>query len=336
MSLPAHGFMSLAFGDMEKEAKRAADIMKAQMTAAAKKVSAAAKRAAIETKKHMTIVTNKYKSVGKTIGTAVANPFKFAFNNISKMGTKVLGKVFGKKTRKNVQRFGKNLKAMGGAMMGPIAGLMSFMQSLEIFEPLIDVIQGLMDIFAGAMMEALMPAFMKLFEVLLSPEVIDLIKMLAGLFASILIPIIEVFAEVLIDLMPIFKILIDVIKSFMPIIKIVAKLFAEGLGFALKLVANIIITVYNAIAFVINAIIGILNFFGAGIPSLPILPWVSMQQGGITTGTTMALLHANEKVIPLKEEREQNKSQELLWATEDNGKKLDELIIITYNKQRLR
>lgn len=313
MSILPHGFMSVAFGDMEKQTKKIAE----------------------ETKKQMAKVTQTFKNVGKGIGTIIGNPLKAVRMGVGRV-VKDFGKLFTGKKSKKVKEFGKNMMGMGSAMLGPILAMASFVQSLGVFEPIMDVIGGLLEIFGGVLMEALMPAFKKLFDVLLSPEVIDLIKMLAGIFAAVLIPIIEVFAEVLVDLMPIFRILIDVIKSFMPIIKIIAKLFAQGLGVALKIVANIIIIVYNVIAHVINAIIGIINLFGAGIPSLPILPLISLQQGGITTGTTMALLHANEKVIPLDKEEKQNKSQELLWATEDNGKKLDELIMVTHNKQRLR
>ena len=285
-------------------------------------------------------ISQTFKNVGTGIGTFLFNPLKAGIGVVKAIG-KGFGKVFSGPKAEGVKRFGKNMGSLVGGMLGPLGSMLSLFESMGVFEPLFDVIGGLMEMFGGILMEALMPAFKALFDVLLSPEVIDIIKILAQLFGAILTPIIMVFAEVLTALSPVFKILGKILISLMPVITLLAKLFAGVLGVALKIFANILIIVYNVVAGIINAIIWIVNLFGAGIPYVEYLPLVPLQHGGIITGPTQAKLGENRKkeaVIPLESQKGKDilSNEEVVWAIEDNGEKLDMIYGTLRQGQRLR
>ena len=123
-----------------------------------------------------------------------------------------------------MQKFSKPLKkALGGiAKVGfnMAKGFLPFLDAIGVFEPILSVVADLIDLFAGRLIEKLMPAFMSIIDILLSDSVMSLIDTLAGLFAALLIPLLGLIEYIL---PPIISLIDKLIVAFMPLIEEVMK-----------------------------------------------------------------------------------------------------------------
>ncbi len=92
---------------------------------------------------------------------------------------------------KSVKAMGETFKSMAKIPMDVMGGLIMMLDKLEIFQPIIDALNGLLAMFSGKMMEGLMPAFQKIIDIMFSPEVLELITNLADLFLVLLDPLMD-------------------------------------------------------------------------------------------------------------------------------------------------
>ena len=234
---------------------------------------------------------------------------------------------------------------IGGMVTGPIDMIMSLLDKLGISGPIVSVLDGLMQMFSGTLMEALMPAFQELFDILLSEDTIALVKMLASLFAMFLVPMIQIFSKVLGTMIPIWMNLLNIFKE--PLAAILP-ILAKGIGL---LVLAGFIPLVTGIWLVGLAIAALIQLF-TGVPAIDdwnamMLPSIasmgagfvniiSMQHGGYvpaTTGGTVVRVGEGgegEDIVP------ESQMKEMTWAIEDNGKKLERIYQALVNQGRLR
>lgn len=265
----------------------------------------------------------------------------------------------------------KKLKALSGmykdmrratgaaSALGGIFGIMEMLEPLlKPLEIVLTIIGNLFMVMASEILPPLMVAFQPLFDFLIE---------LTPLFQEIGILIGQLVAEYL---PPIILLLMQFFKALMPLIPPLINIIGLIIQIALKLLP-VLITVFTNIANIIIAIfqpilswlaslspsqLGLLFYtFGLGISTLygllqggPVLaaiygglwagimsPLLSMQAGGIAMRPVVAEVgHGGEAVVPLDEWRLSN--QELIYATEDNGDRLDRLIISVEASNRRR
>ncbi|KKN18359.1 hypothetical protein LCGC14_0956510 [marine sediment metagenome] len=298
-------------------------------------------RIAIITKKKMARVTNIFRNVGQTIGLALFNPLKLAQVSMKRFGGLLKKSFTGKKAKKLIA-FGKNMGVAFGSILGPLGAMLSFFESMGVFQPLMEMLSAILNIISAGIMEALIPVFEEFADLISDPEFQSLLKEIGisiGLFLSTLISMLitlfsnpEFWKFVKSFIKIIMKVATILITTFKPILTWFA-------GLNMAQLKGIMLVLFTGLAFLFGLLHGgpivglLLAATTAGLMAgLLNMPIKFLQEGGITTGPTMALLHANEKVIPL----DKDKSQEILWATEDNGKRLDNLIILLHNQKRLR
>lgn len=196
------------------------------------------------------------------------------------IGLTKTAKIMGNVSKKTVKRVGKGFKWLGKSMFGVLGWVLSLLEGLEVLQPVLDVIQGLIEIFGGVLTMALMPAFMKLFDVLLSPTVIEIITILANLIGSILTPIIGVFTSVLETILPpilsfitlLSDMLQPVIEAFMPILVILGNLIGTFLTTsigafmiileALAPVFDILVVIFAALEPILKSLTPVIEILG--------------------------------------------------------------------------
>lgn len=119
--------------------------------------------------------------------------------------------------------------ALGG-MGSQLAGILGIFEAIGVFAPILDVVKDLIGLFAGRLIEKLMPSFQKIIDILLSDEVMTLIGDLAGLFAELLEPLLEMAVTIL---PPLLGIIIPIVKIALTPLKIILELLSpllEGLA----------------------------------------------------------------------------------------------------------
>jgi len=296
------------------------------------------------------------KKIRKSLEFSLYNPVD-TFKKIGKSAFKPLqkvGEVLGKsKVGKTLKGFGSLIGGFAAFPIGIIMAVFQLLDALGVLEPILQVISALFDVFGGALMTALAPAFQELFAVLLSPEVINLITSLAQLFAAFLVPIIKAFAIALRPLLPLFNLLAELFSNELkPVMKVLGKVI--GL-----LVVGAMIPLVLAIYGIGIAIAALIDLFTAGaagamkqwndlmLPvigaSLSAIPEVlAMQSGGIVTSPTLAVLaeRGPEVVIPLEQSSNYGvgDNEEVVWALKENNDKLDMIYqaILLQNRRGIR
>lgn len=256
---------------------------------------------------------------------------------------KAMKKAFKDKDR--VKGMTSMFSMLGGMAMGPIGVIMSLLDKLGVVGPIMDVLNGLMSIFSGTLMELLMPAFQDLFDVLLSEDTIALVKLLANIFGMFLVPLIRIFSKSLKIMMPIWM---QLATMFSKILAPILPILAKGLGLLVYMGFFPLVLAIYAVGLGIAALIQLFTGVAAiadwnkfmmpmiasmvmGIPEI-----LSMQHGGYVPATTGGQIirvgegGEGEHITP------ESRMNEVIWATEDNGKKLESIYQALVNQGRLR
>ena len=256
--------------------------------------------------------------------------------------------------------------AVGGFALNTIGIFMQFANAMGILDPIIKLITSVFTIMGGAAMNTLTPAIQKLAEVLFSPEMMKIWGDIGSIIGTFLATFLNMISTLLADpefyriitifvqaLGQVFTVIISVLGWFfewlgsMDPSQLGALFYAVGIGlaFLIGLAAGGILGVIVGTALAVAAAIALAPLMH--IPSTTTTSRTTassrehdiifMQHGGIVTSPTFAVIGEGgpEAVIPLGDDSVEGMiggdnftQKETLWATEDNGKKLDKLIMI--------
>jgi len=252
-----------------------------------------------------------------------------------------------KKTTKNLTEMFKSIKGTESAS-NSLEGVFS---ALELLEPLLmplqvilEIIGMLFGVMAGEILPPLMEALEPIFDMLidLAPMFEELGAIFGQLIAAVLPTLVQLFIDVFKALLPVIPILLDLAQKLLPILVDVILHIVNVIVAVLKPILNWLNSLSaGQLAAVMYALfVGMAFFYGlmhappgagvalgtamAGMVAAVMAPMLSLQEGGILTRPTIVEAgHGGEAVIPLDEWR--NSNQELIWATEDNGERLERI-----------
>lgn len=287
------------------------------------------------------------KGFGKEMGTIGKDLGKAMAPHVSK-SAKSMKKAF--ENKETVKGMGEMFSALGGMASGPINIFMSLLDKLGVVQPILDMLSGLMSVFSGAIMGEMIPAFQMLADFLFSPEMIEKITAFGVRFGEFLSRIITAFIELLDN--PEFM---EILDMFMNAIMWLFEFIGGTIGAFLNListwdpwqVALLFIILGTAIAFLVGVMMGgftlvgliLGGIFATATAALLTMAFVgsmmSMQTGGYVPATT------GGQIIRVGEGGEgehittDSQMKEVTWATENNGKKLDQIYRVLANKGRL-
>lgn len=276
------------------------------------------------------------------------------FNNIARKLSKPLKKI-GKSMDKTFgEKRQKGIKRISNAFLNGIGMFLQLSETLGILEPIIKIISGFFQIMGGAAMQSLAPALSYLAEKFKDPEFIEALKHLGEMIGKILGGAIMVLADII----------VIVIKALDPFLQLLG---TDGMIFIVKMLAKVVgvliigalvplITVIYGIGVIIAAIMDVFtggvnkyaenwtkdyaNLMG-GIAS-GVIEIMALQHGGYVAPSvggslvTVAEGGEGEFVIPESKMESVGMTRDVLWATEDNGEKLDKIYYALMNKGRLR
>ena len=232
------------------------------------------------------------------------------------------------------------------AGVGMIGMIFQLADMMGILEPILSLFNGVLGIIAGAAMEQLIPAIQRLAQVLFSPQMIEIWGMLGETIGGFLGQLIDMLVTVLSN------------ASFREVIKVFIQIFGNLLTIVMSILAPVINwlgsmspselgrTVY-AIGLAMSAMYGLLTggpwtalayglFWAAAMA-----PLLFMAEGGVVTRPTLAIIGEKgpEAVIPLGSKGAGGiggSNEEVVWALEDLGNKVDRTNSILRSTKRLR
>jgi hypothetical protein len=255
--------------------------------------------------------------------------------------------------------FGKNFnKAMKKAsphlsLILDIAGVfLQILDALGVLEPIMMLFNGVLQIIGGTVMQTLAPAIQHLADVLFSDEMMGLWILLGYIIGVMLAPMLNTFASVLKALLPILMPLIFLLGGQMVITVV---LLTKAIGLLILGGLLPLMMTFYAVGLVIAAIIGFFTGTDAigdwNKIMLPVLGGMAQGMADIITmgtggyvgpssgGTVVILGEGGEGEYVVPESKMSgigSNNEKLLWATEDNGDKLDILINVTRSQGRLK
>lgn len=219
---------------------------------------------------------------------------------------------------------------------------LQLMDALGVLEPILKLITGVLSIIGGTIMEVLAPAIQKFAEVLFSPEMMGIWEKLGTAIGTFIGLILTSIGDLLSD--PEFQTLLkNFITAINNVFIVIGSIFKGILDWLSTLNPQQIGLLFYALAIGIAFLVGVMTggplgiILGAAyavIAAIALLPLLALAEGGIVTRPTLALIgeRGPEAVIPLDNEGGfsgvGSSDQSLLYATEDNGDKLDKLIKI--------
>jgi len=281
---------------------------------------------------------------------------------------KVAEQIGGSKFGKNAKAFGSAMKGMAGASvqawaMEQLMKLIEpFMKLLKLLEIPINTLVMLLEMFVNEIFVALLPFFIEFSLLLmeLAPIfkiigqivgkllagalklIIDRFKLIWNILKALGLWIAEKLKPIFEKLMPVFKVIGDFLKGiFIPLWNLLKKGFfllktawdksggklfgPDGfIALAFKGLLDFGKALVNWFIGAINNVIGLINKIpGVDIGRIPLL-----NQGGIVTAPTLAMLHPEEAVVPLSRAGEfgLGKDERLLAAMEENNRLMGILV----------
>lgn len=238
----------------------------------------------------------------------------------------------------------KDTEDSAGGLGGMFSALELLAPILEPFQIILEIIGMLFSVMAAEILPPLMEALEPIFEMLidLAPLFKEIGKLIGGMVKSILPLLVKAFMSIMKAIMPLLPVLIDLAKKILPILIEVVVHIVNVITAVLKPILNWLASLSaSELAAVMYALfVGIAFFYGllhappgagvvvglafAGLVAAIMLPML-FAEGGIVTQPTMGIVGeaGAEAVVPLDEWRDSN--QEVIWALEDNGEKLDHI-----------
>lgn len=284
-----------------------------------------------------------YKKAGEMIGTLFFDPMKGAMN-VAKGIFSGISDTLNKKGWVKAERFFKNMSGFLGAILGPLGAFITFLEAMGVFQPIMDMLNAVLAMIGAGVMEELIPVFQEFGELLSDPKFQDNMKQIGKNIGKFLKDLLSMLFRLFSD--PVFiKTVTDFITVIMNIATVLLKVFRPILtwlaGLNVAQLYAVMIGLFTGLAFLWGLLHGgpIVGAVLAGITAATMLGLLRLQEGGIVTRPTLAILgeRGPEMVIPLNKAGPAMgaaNNEEVLWATEDNGEKLDTLIQITAYSNR--
>lgn len=296
---------------------------------------------------HGSQIADKHETTWESVGESIAT--------VGFIGQKV-GEVFGR---------------IGGFALNTIGIFMQFANAIGILDPIIKLITSVFTIMGGAAMEILTPAIQKLAEVLFSPEMMKIWGEIGTVIGNFLATILNAISTLLADpdfqkvmyafilaIEGLFAAITTVFGWFFDLIGSmnageIGRLFyvlGIGLAFMVGLMSGGLLGVILGAAFAVAAAIALAPLLNieSGAGGGGGTTYASKERGimgfqhggyiGPTRGGTHIIVAEGgegEFIVPESKMGGDNLAQkETLWATEENGKKLDKLIAIMMMRDR--
>jgi len=287
----------------------------------------------------------------KSTSSMLASSLGKAIKNFGKQAKKDLKPL--KKESEEGKKKGKTLQVIGRALMDSIGIILQFADAVGILQPILEIVGGFFQIIGAAAMQALAPALEHLASKFSDPEFIKCLEDLGTLLGTFLGGAIRL----LVDLLPIL------LKAFMPILKLLG---SEGMIAVITILAKVIATLIigalvpliTVIYFVGVIIAGIMDFFTGGVNHFAenwtksylgylydigqgVADIWALQSGGYVApsagGTLVTVAEGGEGefIVPESKMGEIGMSRDMLYATQDNGEKLDKIALLLQSKGRL-
>ena len=299
--------------------------------------------------KSMTIDFNRLlpKDFGKFMAGSIGEFIGKSFIEMNKKIGKSVKKR-GKSEIKLYKKVAKSLTPVLGGMLDFIGIVLQILDAMGVLEPIMAIFNSVLQIIGGSILESLVPALEDMAEILFGEEAMANWDKLGENSADILIPVLMAIVEIIMIWGKLSAVLGPAGDALMIIIQIIGVFI---IGFMLGIVSIVYAICMIVAAFVHAFTLGMVDLTGPIMDVfLPIIYGLSMSMGeiitmgtgGVVTRPTLALIGESgpEAVLPLNEEGQisgiGSGDEKLLWATEDNGEKLDMLINITKSQGRLR
>ena len=278
--------------------------------------------------------------------------------NMAKEGEKSLkpSKLFGKlakkmeksKVAKGFAAMAKGIDAVGHVVMDSIGVFMQLAEKMGILQPLMDIIGGVFSIIGGAAMGEMGDALADFAEIMFSPEMMEIWTMLGETIGEFLSILLTNITDLLGD--PEFR---KVMKQFAAVLTHIFTVIGMVLGTFFKLLGDMSASQLGRLFFTMGVFFAFMKGMAhggyagaalgavyAGIVAVALAPLLAMQHGGYIPATPGGVIvnvgEGGEGEFIVPESKMGMENEEVLWATEDNGKKLDRLIGAIETSNRIK
>ena len=199
----------------------------------------------------------------------------------------------------------------------------NFGSKMGILQDIMKPFVTLFGVFGKMLKGALAPAIQKLFEVLFSPEIMELMQVLAEIIIALVVPALNVFIQIIRFIVDsgFLKILTDGLRIFAKALEFIWKgvmlgvfkaflAIWKGLGIFFQWLWNLLKPIFdfimlgfklflNVLIGFANMIINIVNLLTLGTLGLKNIP--TLDTGGTVTKTGLAIIHKGEDIVPAAE-----------------------------------
>jgi len=227
----------------------------------------------------------------------------------------------------------------GSSVLGGLGILFQLGERMGILQPIFGFMEAIFGMLGAAAIEQLIPAFEKMFGLFSDPVFMEFLGKLGtmiGQFFSVLITwFLELFADpkiqtAILKFMKVFLKLLEFVFSIVGwFVGVISSLPIEALMIAFVAIASIMAFFwgFSVGGPILGAILAAATAVTLGIIAFGILAG-GMAEGGIVTRPTIALIGeaGPEAVIPLNDDNMGANNDEVVWALENNTRRLDMLI----------
>lgn len=233
--------------------------------------------------------------------------------------------------------------------LGFIGILLQLGDKLGIIQPILQLVEGVFGMIGGAAMETLAPAIQRLADVLFSDEMKGNWKALGLLIGTFVGSLLDMIGDLLSDpeFLKVMKIFGRILGNVFTTLTLILGWFFDILGdMSPKEIGLLFYALGIGLAFMVGLLSGgiigvILGAIYAGIAAIALSPLLFLAEGGYVpahTGGTLAVLGEGgegEFVIPESKLENVGGNEEMLWATQDNGDRLDKIAYLIKSQKRL-
>lgn len=282
--------------------------------------------------------------------------FKGFFKKVQIITAKSLGKTLSrwdkhaKRTKKQKKKVAKGI----GTALDVLGVMLQFLDKIGALQPILEILNGIFSMIGGAVMEVLAPALAEFAKEMFDEEHMQMWKDLGYVIGQIVVlglkafvvlinalaPTLIILAPVLLVLIKLFGILLSL--AFLPLMTIIYVLGWVILGFVDSIMAIISFITLGAVkptnfrdewSDMMLPAIGALVMGAINIAALGTGGYVSPTTGGTIIRAGEG--REGEFVIPESKMGSIGGGEEMLWATQDNGEKLDRIAFLLKSQGRL-